>query len=349
MDLMPQVIALTDYFRLPLSIENEAHRHKEWHHFCVVHPDIQAIVNLSLMRDIRNEAGWTARLIALVKEGFGWDGDVDTIPSRDVRARRGKIDLAFGHNSLLFQDGRFYLSLALENRPITMQLQIRPASYPLMRRNTNIAGGKINWVVVPRLLASGAIVVGQSVYRLDNTPAYHDHNWGSWCWGEDFSWQWGYAVPQQIESPWSVVFDRLTNRGRNSVLELKLSLWKNQKLHRLYMQDEIGIQQSGFVSQTRQGEFAKEARLAKFPRPMALLAPERATDVPRRFEITAERGNDRLQCRFEAEDVAQIILPNDTDLGVTIINEVSGVMSVEGMVSGEAVVMEGRGFFEFLT
>lgn len=349
MDLMPQVIALTDYFRLPLSIEKGAHRHKEWHHFCVVHPAIQAIVNLSLMRDAGNEAGWTARLIALVKDESGWDGEVDTIPSRDVRARRGKLDLTFGHNTLLYQDGRYNLSLALESRPITLQLQFQPASYPLMRRNTPIASGRINWVVVPRLLATGTIVVGRRVHRLDNMPAYHDHNWGSWSWGEDFSWQWGYAVPQQIESPWSVVFDRMTNRGRNAVLELKLSLWKNQKLHRLYMQDEIGIQQSGFVTQTRQGGSAGDARLAKFPRPMALLAPERATDVPRRFEITAERGSDRLACRFMADDVAQIILPNDTDLGVTIINEVSGVMSVEGAVSGEAVFMEGRGFFEFLT
>ncbi len=345
MDLMPQVIALTDYFRLPLSIEKEAHRHKEWHHFCVVHPDIQAIINLSLMRDTRSEMSWTARLIALVKKEGGWDGDVDTIPSRDVRARRGKIDLTFGHNTLLYQDGHFNLSLALENRPITMQLQFQPASYPLMRRNTHIAGGKISWVVVPRMLASGTIIVGRRVHRLDNTPAYHDHNWGSWSWGDDFSWQWGYAVPQQIEVPWSVVFDRMTNRGRSSALELKLSLWKNQKLHRLYLQDEIRTQQGGFVTQTRQ----EDTLLAKFPRPMALLAPEQATDVPRRFEITAERGSERLECHFEAEDVAQIILPNDTDLGVTIINEVSGTMRVDGSVSGEMIAMQGRGFFEFLT
>jgi hypothetical protein len=195
------------------------------------------------------------------------------------------------------------------------------------------------------MLVSGSIIAGRCVHHLDHAPAYHDHNWGSWSWGDDFSWQWGYAVPQQTESPWSIVFDRLTDRGRNSALELKLSLWKNQKLHRLYMQDEIVIKQSGFVTQERQ----RDASLAKFPRPMALLAPEQATDVPRCFEITAMRGNDRLECRFDAEDVAQIILPNDADLGVTIINEVSGDMRVAGSVANEAVGMEGRGFFEFLT
>lgn len=339
MDLMPHVIALTDYFRLPINIEAEAERHKEWHHFCIVHPEIQAIINLNLMRAGGKDGSWSARLIALAKED-SWDGDVDTIPSRYVRARRGAIDLTFGHSTLLFQDGCFNLSLALENRPITFQLQLRPASYPLIRRNTRIAGGKISWVVVPRMLATGTIVIERRVYRLEDAPAYHDHNWGSWLWGDDFSWQWGYAVPQAIESPWSVVFDRMTNRGRGTALELKLSLWKGQRLHRLYMQDEIDIRQSGFVTQTRP---------AKFPRTMALLAPELATDVPRHFEVTAVRGSDRLECRFEADDVAQIILPNEVDLGVTIINEVSGVMRLEGSIASERVAMEGRGFFEFLT
>ena len=110
MDLMPQAIALIDYFRLPVSIEADAARHKEWHHFCIVGADIQAIINLNLMRTESEDAGWTARLIALVKED-GWDGDVDTIPSRDVVAKRGKIDLTFGHNTLLYQDGCFNLSL----------------------------------------------------------------------------------------------------------------------------------------------------------------------------------------------------------------------------------------------
>lgn len=344
MELIPQVISLTDYFRLPLSIEPESDRHKEWHHFCVIHPEVQAIINLNLMRTAKDDGNWCARLILLVKTE-SWDGDVDTIPSRDVRASRGKIDLTLGHNSLRYEDGCFQLSLALENRPITMLLQLRPTSYPLMRRNTPISGGKINWVVVPRLLASGTIIVGQRIFRLEDAPAYHDHNWGSWSWGEDFSWQWGYAVPGKVENPWSAVFDRMTDRKRSTALELKLSIWKGQRLHRLYFQDEIDIQQSGFMTQIKD----VDAPLAKFPHPMGLLRPEMATDVPRRFQVTAARGDEHLECLFEADDVAQIILPNDIDLGVTVINEVSGTMRLSGSIAGDSVAMEGRGFFEFLT
>ena len=342
MELIPKVISLTDYVRLPTRLEAGAEQHKEWHHFCIVDPAVQVIVNLSLMRPPGSApaAGdWAARLALLVRD-TGWDGDLDTIPNREVRARRGSLDLQFGHNSLAFRDGCYHLSLSLENRPITLQLVLRPLTYPLIRRNTQIAEGKINWVVVPRLAASGTVIVDRRVYRLDETPAYHDHNWGQWRWGDDFAWQWGFALPAEAENPWCVVFDRMTDRRRSTALELKLSLWKGDRLQRLFFQDEIRLEQSGFVVQPR---------LDKFPRPMSLLAPERTTDVPRRFTVRAARGDDWLDCCFTAEDIAQIVVPNETNLGVTIINEVGGVLRLTGRIKGEDAAMEGRGFFEFLT
>jgi hypothetical protein len=47
--------------------------------------------------------------------------------------------------------------------------------------------------------------------------------------------------------------------------------------------------------------------------------------------------------------VAQIVVPNETDLGETIINEVVGKFQAEGRVKGEEVSFAGEGFFEFLT
>ena len=336
------MISLTDYLHLPVGIEATAGQHKEWHHFCILGEGVQVIINLSLIRDrVTTQGGgmWQARLIMLVREE-GWDGDVDTIPGSEVKAKRGGLDLQLGHNSVQFRDGCFNLSVALEKRPITLLAQIEPLTHPLLRRNTPIGKGKISWVVVPRLAATGTLIVGRRVYRLKGAPTYHDHNWGDWAWGDDFSWQWGFALPQQPEMPWAVVFDRMTNRGRNKALELKLSLWKESKLHRLFMHEEIQIQQEGFLTLSS---------LAKFPHPMALAAPELTTDAPRRFIISAARQGDWLRSDFIADDLAQIVIPNEVDLGVTIINEVSGELALEGQVKGEPVQMKGRGFFEFLT
>jgi hypothetical protein len=82
---------------------------------------------------------------------------------------------------------------------------------------------------------------------------------------------------------------------------------------------------------------------------MALVASELTTDVPGLFEVNAARLGEWLRCRFTADDLAQIVVPNELDLGVTIINEVSGILALQGEIKGEPVSMEGRGFFEFLT
>jgi hypothetical protein len=341
-DTLARVIALTDHVRLPVPRDANADWSKEWYHFCIIGPRIQAIVNLSLTYDTWSAASpgeRVARVILLVREGT-WDGGVDTIPFRDVQAHRGHVNLRFGQNSVCFQDGVFRLSIALESRPITLVLKLRPIAYPLLRRNTPLGAGMINWLVVPRLSATGTITVGKCVHELHEVPAYHDHNWGHWLWGHDFAWQWGFALPDGADMPWGVVFDQMTNRARTETAELKLSLWKHDTLHRLFLHEEIAVQRAGYLP---------PGRVPKFPPVMALLAPERTTGVPRYLEVTAATGDDHLRCRFEAQDAAQLIIPNETDLGVTIINEVGGRLELEGQVKGEPVALEGKGFFEFFT
>ena len=279
-----------------------------------------------------------ACVILLVQDG-AWDGDVCEIPFRDVQLSPGRIDLRFGQNRLYFHDGVFRISVALESRPLTLELQIRPITYPLLRSRAPIGGGGIDWLVVPRLQANGTVICDRNVHRLVDAPAYHDHNWGYWLWGQDFAWEWGFALPAQSATPWSLVYDRMSNRGRGQAQELKLCLWKDDRLVRIFAHDDITIGRQGHVVRRQ---------VPKFPRIMALVAPEMTTDVPRCLEIEAFSGSDHLHCHFEAEQVAQIVVPNETDLGETIINEVTGKISARGNVKGDPVEIEGKGFFEFL-
>ena len=200
--------------------------------------------------------------------------------------------------------------------------------------------GTIDWLVVPRLAASGTIVVDRRVYKLENAPAYHDHNWGHWLWGQDFAWQWGFALPAKMDQAWSIVFDRVTNRARNQIQELKLSVWQEDKLQRIFAHSDIQVRERGYLH---------PERVPKFPRIMGLITPESTPDVPRTFEIEAASGDDRVRCLFQAQDVGQIVVPNETDLEMTVINEVSGLIEGEGVVKGKSFSVHGQGLFEFLT
>jgi hypothetical protein len=88
--------------------------------------------------------------------------------------------------------------------------------------------------------------------------------------------------------------------------------------------------------------------LTKLPRVMALLSPDAVADVPRWVEMHARGDGDELCYRFEADDVAQVVIPSETDLGVTIINEVTGTSSLRGTIRGESIAVDGRAICEFL-
>jgi hypothetical protein len=343
MDKISRLVETTDMIRQAFPDPTQSSWSKEWHHFCVIGEGVEVILNLNLCGDNRPAARpgeGLARLVLLAQAGE-WYGDVETFPTRDVLVRAGKVDLRFGHNWIRFKDGEFELSAALQNQPVSLHLQLRPAAYPLlMRSNTPIGAGQINWLVLPRLLASGTIIIGKQVFKLEGAPAYHDHNWGKWLWGHDFAWEWGFGLPLQPATPWSLVFDLTTNRRRTTTLELTLALWKGPRLERIFTQRDISIRRSGFLQQRP---------LLKVPRVMSLISPEQTSEVPLRLELEAVKGSDRLEVSFEAQSVAQIAIPNETDLGVTLINEVSGIVTVQGQVKGESVQFQGPGIFELLT
>jgi hypothetical protein len=343
---LERLIGHNDHFRIGVPAGPLAPRdHKEWHHFCVVGPELDLLMNLNLSGDASVGARpgeQVARVVVLALEhGRGWHGEVETVPTRDVEVRPGDVDLRVGSSTVRFGGGVFVVSIALQDHPVALRLCLRPRTMPLLVRNDlPIGTARVNWLVLPRLEATGTIVLGASVYRLERSPAYHDHNWGRWRWGQDFSWQWGFALPDDPEDPWAVVFERTTNRARSTDLERSVTLWHRGELHRVLSQTEVDVRPLGLLPPERVG--------LKVPRVMGLLMPERTTDIPERLVVTGVAGGDRLQLVFEPENVAQILIPNETNLGMTVINEAAGRVTLEGRVKGVTLASSGRGIFEFL-
>jgi hypothetical protein len=297
---------------------------------------------MSLCSDLRSSAPRGARqcrVVALVRED-GWRGGVEAIPEEQVWARPGAMELVLGGSGLTLRDGCLLLHGRLSEPRIEVALTLRPVALPLRWLGADLEGGKLSWVVVPALRASGQVLVEGRRHRLDDAPAYHDHNWGFWSWGADFAWQWGFALPEEVGANWSLIFSRLTNRARTREMDLKLSLWRDGILQRLFNEREVEVRPSGFL---------RVRHASRFPPVMSPLVPGEGTDAPRRLDVVGRSRDERLSLRFDAEDVAQILVPNESDLGVTLINETVGRMEVEGRIRGESIQLRGRGVFEFLT
>jgi hypothetical protein len=131
----------------------------------------------------------------------------------------------------------------------------------------------------------------------------------------------------------------MSDRARLVDRDRKLCIWRGRSLTRVFLEDDVNVRSEGHL---------RVRNVPRFPSVMSLLAGGTATDTPARLEVSAAAAGDRVSLRFEAEDVAMIAIPNETDLGTTLINEVVGWVRIEAELDGERLSSEGRGVFELV-
>lgn len=333
--------ATRDYFRRSEGTD-QAPSHKEWLHFAVYGHGIDLLVNFSVVDDVRPRAprgAELARITCLVKSK-DWDGDVDFWPRNEVRVAAGGVAIELGPNYVRFEDGAYRIQVKLRRRAVELDLVLVPDVFPSEANNITVEDGPpINWMVLPRLRASGTVRALGGVHTLVDCPAYHDHNWGRFLWGRNFAWEWGYALPRDSDNPYSLVFVRLTDRGHRCSLMQGIFLWKGERKERVFRDSEVTVKHEGLM---------RPERIFRIPGVMALLHPGKAADIPRELIVAARSGDDWVRLSFSSEDVAAVVIPNDENAGVTVIHEVSGTSRMEGVVRGVPIHGVGRSMCEFL-
>jgi hypothetical protein len=81
---------------------------------------------------------------------------------------------------------------------------------------------------------------------------------------------------------------------------------------------------------------------------MDLAHPGTASDVPARLTLEAWSPEASFEASFESQDLAQVLVPNDRDSGLTVINEVAARFRLRGQVNERPVAIEGGAIFEYL-
>lgn len=337
-----QLIPRIDYFRRPPSRIGGEVGFKEWMHFCVYGEGIDLLINFSEVDDLRpNAAGKSLARMTVLARRNQWRGGVEAIAADEVEIVGGRVEARFGDNTLAYEGGRYHVRVRLRDLPIAAELTLEPVTTPAPIHNVSVGDGPpIHWLVIPRLRAHGTLTLGAERIALDGAPAYHDHNWGHFGWGRDFAWEWGFGLPAAEAEPWSFVFARLSDRGRNRTRMQTLFLWRGAHVHSAFRDAQITVLHEGLF---------RAERVLKIPPIMGLIRPGTATDVPALMTVRARSGADEVEARFTPSDVAQVIIPNDADLGVTIIHEVAGDLALDAVVGGERVEIRCPTIFEFLS
>jgi hypothetical protein len=343
-DTLPRVVERCDFWRRSPSTAGGPGGHKEWSYFCVLGDDIDLIVNLSIMDRPAMPGGAPgraeeARIALLARTSDGrWYGDVEACDPNVVVLQAGRVDTRFGASKLAFANGAYHLDAQLASRSVGARIVLRPIARPALTRSVPLGSHEpMHWLVVPRLEASGEVRIGDARHPFRGYSAYHDHNWGRFSWGGDFAWEWGIVLGRQA-MPWSLVYYRITDRGRYRVFSQGVLLWRDDRHCRTFRDRELVVRNAGLL---------RLGRCLRVPRIMSLAIPGTAADIPDHVEIEAGGGLDALDITVDLEDAAQIGVPNDRDEGLTSISECRGHARVSGRVRGDAVCFEGPSVVEF--
>ena len=114
---------------------------------------------------------------------------------------------------------------------IAIEARLSPLSYPVPIRNrVPFGSGSNDWIVVPRLEATGEVRIDGEAIALEAVPAYHDHNRGRWYWGDELGWEWGYAREPARREGFTVVFERVTDRFHEPIGEGALLVWEGERM-----------------------------------------------------------------------------------------------------------------------
>ena len=356
--MIASAVAKLDAWRQPVAGAASADgAYKEWMHFCVRLPGAQhgyLLVNLNVSESKVGGLGGrvlrTPRLLALARLER-WAGSVETFAEQDAVCAPGRLDVKLGRNALRWRDGAFHLSLAPAAGPagaggdVAAAIALRPLVMPTVTSTVSLGpGGVIHWVVIPRLEASGWVQVGGRRVTLDRALAYHDHNWGTFRWGGDLSWEWGFVHPDDARVPWSVVFVRISDGGRHRILSTGALVWRGEQLARMFQNREVAL--------TLTGVHRAAAPPLTIPKLARLLVPGAATGVPASVRVDAGDaggGGDTLSIDFRTDSKARVALPSDVDpFKLVLLNESCGRATVSGRVQSQRFDFDGAAMMEFV-
>jgi hypothetical protein len=338
----------SDYFRRSPARFGGRPAFKEWQHFVVHAPGLMLIVNFSVLDEpapagaaSAGSAVEAARVIMLANRSGIWDGGVDRIDPDGVQIEAGLVDARFGGSAMRLRDGRYHVVAALAHRELAAALEFVPVSAPARANNHPLsAHERLSWLFVPRLVARGTVRAGGEEITIDEAPAYHDHNWGHFRWGNDFSWRFLQMCGDGPAGDWSAVMWHVMDGGRNHTRSCGLYLRRGWSEEYVFRGQEVAVECRGLL---------RQPSLLRVPPVMALVASGGACDVPSALRLEARGGDGSAELDFQSESVAQLLVPSEVSpVGAVTLNEISGRCRLTASAGPHTISLEGPGVLEYV-
>lgn len=296
---------------------------KEWHHVVIHHQGLHLLVNLSELSGRYDHQ--TARVIVMAYTD-SFHSAVEVAAPAAVQMKRSTLDARYGANTRWWWEHDHYrLVVHQPDSAIDIDLRLDPLAEHSMLTGVSLSSHeRLSWFFVPRLRARGSVTIGADRHEIRSAPAYHDHNWGRFDWGGDYSWEWISGV----SDTWSLTASRLLDGARSTLT--------SQYMH---------VEHDGRSETFRDAEISTHAEgrlrvddVPVVPGAMRLITPSSVEDVPERMHWSARRGANRIEALIAPRRVARLVVPSERAVDeVIVLAEVIGRVEIDAMLGGRHI------------
>ena len=338
---MTASLAASDFMRTPTVGFADPNGFKEWHHFVIHAHGCRVLINFSLNNENSPGRGLRqAPRVIVIAHDDEWRGGIQRFADRELAISSCLGDLRIGNSRMRIGRDGYRVDLDLPEQDILGELRFTSVSRPFVVNNQPVGSGRMSWLFVPRLHASGRLRIGGREHRFEDDIAYHDHNWGRFWWGDDFGWEWATVLPRDATQPWSLVFLRMTDRRRHRYLSQALYVWHRDEPAAIFRHASVRVRSVGVLGRPAD---------CVLPPPMRLLLDGDVPGVPECVDVTASRAGDTVHVEFRPQSYARLAQPSEMSLtGSTVLCEANGTAEVTGSIDGQPIDFVGTGVFEFL-
>ncbi len=252
----------------------------------------------------------------------------DTLRASAIEFSTTSPDLRFGSHTveLLDEPVRYRVQAvlpSLEGRSrLRVDLEMEPAPHRYFPPAELASSGSfVSGYVVPalRARAQGTICWDRRCWDVDQTLAYHDHNWGTWG---GVLWDWGIAHTSDVDVLYGGVHgsgvDEARQRGARFLV---------------YAVDSLGV------------TAVLEPDRLEYSGSRAVVFGGESVPAPERVTWTARRGDDSLTAVIDLRRIglSRLALGADADV---FFAQMQGTMTLAGRLGSRPVSARGPGFFE---
>jgi hypothetical protein len=362
-------LLISDAFHPP-GEGDPGYLYNEWHYFNMIDDE----QNLSVVCAFKLNGGTNSSEILLgyyINETSASFYEVYPLTPEVVDYSSQSPDVRIANNTVTLTDEGYRVHIESGDGSGVFDALFKPQTKPapvFNASNFSIPGTTINWLVAsPKMEVSGNLSVAGETYSLNNSRAYHDHNWGYWSWGDDLGWDWGQVsqagnYSNETIGEYSLSFGNITNANHSQSVNSVLNIWEDGEIIANFSGEEIQIEHSNLST--------ADIGIPPAEIPPTHILPQGSFPFPQNTLLKASSVSDTLNIEFTTQHPVPlpIMIPDGSEVGnesetkvrneyegevgsgikYRIIWEMIGTYQVSGVIDGKPISYTADGFMEYV-